>query len=177
MEEPMSTLSLRASVFVALALLSLAARAADAAAAYSEHLQQVNDHTVIAGALNLDTLHAAHPANVLVVDLRTPPEGTADEAQTAAALGIDYTNIPVAGATVDPLQVEQLRAAISGAADDTLVVVHCASGNRAAMLWGALQLTDGASLPDVQAKLSGVLTKEPAIEGLAAYARTLDAAQ
>jgi hypothetical protein len=55
--------------------------------------------------------------------------------------------------------------------------VHCASGNRAAMLWGALQLTDGASLPDVQAKLSGVLTKEPAIEGLAAYARTLDAAQ
>jgi len=173
----MSTLSLRASAFVALLLLSLAARAGDAAGAYSEHLQQVDDHTVIAGALNLDALHAAHPADVLVVDLRTPPEGTAAEAEAAAALGIDYTNIPVAGTTVDPLQVEQLRAALADANDDTLVVVHCASGNRAALLWGAMQLTDGASLPDVQAELSAVLTKEPAIEGLAAYARTLDAAQ
>jgi len=64
---------------------------------------------------------------------------------------------------------------LDGANPDALVVVHCASGNRAGMLWGALQVSDGASLTDVQSELSGVLTKAPAIEGLEAFARTLNA--
>lgn len=173
----MNRLPFLATAAALLMLLSLTARAGDAAGDYSPNLKQVADNTVIAGVLDLQALHAAHPDNVLVVDLRTPPEGTAEEAEAAAALGIDYTNIPVAGATVDPLQVVQLRSALDDADADTLVVVHCASGNRAAMLWGALQLSEGAALPDVQAKLSGILTKAPAVEGLETYARTLNADQ
>ncbi|MGE0622468.1 MAG: sulfur transferase domain-containing protein [Pseudomonadales bacterium] len=167
----------RTITVVLLTLVALTARAETAAGSYSPHLVQVDDRTVIAGLLDLDALHAAHPGSVLVVDLRTPPEGTAAEAEAAAALGIDYTNIPVAGASVDPLQVVQLRAALDDADADTLVVVHCASGNRAGMLWGALQVSEGAVLADVQASLSEVLNKEPTIQGLEAYARTLNADQ
>lgn len=173
----MSVLPLRAVILVLLATLAVAARAGDAAGAYSPRLQSVDEHTVIAGLLDLNALHQAHPDNVLVVDLRTPVEGTAEEAEAAAQLGIDYTNIPVAGASVDPAQVDQLRTALDDADADTTVVIHCASGNRAGMLWGALQLQDGASLETVQARLADILDKPPAIEGLEAYARTLNADQ
>jgi len=171
----MSRTSWRAALVVMLGMLATTGRADEAGGAYSAQMQQVDEHTVIAGTLDLAALHAAHPDNVLVVDLRTPPEGTAAEAEAAAELGIDYTNIPVSGAHVDPAQVDQLRMTLDGANPDALVVVHCASGNRAGMLWGALQVSDGASLTDVQSELSGVLTKAPAIEGLEAFARTLNA--
>jgi uncharacterized protein (TIGR01244 family) len=171
----MNALPLRAVTLVLLTTLAMAGRAGDAAGSYSPRMKQVDDHTVIAGVLDLASLHAAHPGKVLVVDLRTPVEGTAEEAEAAAQLGIDYTNIPVAGAAVEPSQVDQLRTALDDADGDTFVVVHCASGNRAGMLWGALQLQDGVPLPEVQARLAGILDKPPAIEGLEAYARTLNA--
>ncbi len=150
------------------------AGAPEATDAYSRYLKQVDERTVIAGLLDLEALRAEHPGEVLIVDLRTAEEGTAEEAAAAERLGFSYANIPVAGATVDPAQVAALRATLEQADPEALLVVHCASGNRASMLWGAVQLEKGASLEDVRARVAGILTKEPAIDGLEAFARSLN---
>ena len=144
---------------------------------YSEYMAHVDDQVVVAGLIDLDTLRTTHPGEIMLVDLRTPAEGAAAEAEAAEAHGIDYANIPVSSAVVDPDQVHQLRSVLAGAGPETLVVVHCVSGNRAGMLWGASELTGGQSVATVRASLEGVLTKQPAIDGLEAYARSLDGGQ
>lgn len=143
--------------------------------AYSPYLSQVEDNVVLAGVLDLEALRAAHAGTIRVVDLRTEPEGAPEEAAAAEALGLEYTNIPVSSATVDAAQVAALRSALDQAGEGDLVVVHCASGNRAGMLWGAMQLEAGVPLDQVKEAVSGVVTKAPVIEGLDAYAKTLDA--
>ena len=166
----------RATVLLALlctALLTASVQAEDAA--YSPYMSQVDENVVLAGSLDLEALRAAHDGTIRVVDLRTEAEGTPAEAAAADALGMAYTNIPVSSAVVDAAQVAALRDALGEAGEGDLVVVHCASGNRAGMLWGAVQLEAGVPLDEVKETAAGVLTKAPTIDGLEAYAKTLDA--
>lgn len=142
---------------------------------FSNYAARVADSVVVAGLVDLDKLRASHGGEVLVVDLRTEVEGAPEEAEAARALGLDYQNLPVSSAEVDPEQAERLRRLLDEADPGTLVVVHCVSGNRAGMLWGAAALSGGRSLESVRASLEGVLTKQPTIDGLEAFARTLDA--
>lgn len=140
---------------------------------YSQQSVTVDGGVVIAGAVDLEALRAAHDGAVVLIDLRTEAEGTPEEAAAAEALGMRYENIPVSSAEVDAAQVSALSAAMAAAGDDALVVVHCASGNRAAMLWSAVQVRDGRPLDDVRASVEGILTSPRLIEGLAAYADSL----
>jgi uncharacterized protein (TIGR01244 family) len=143
--------------------------------AFSDYQSQVADGVVLAGTLDLEALRASHNGTIRVVDLRTEPEGTPEEEAEAEKLGLEYTNIPVPGAVINPDQVAELRTALAGAEEGDLVVVHCASGNRAGMLWGAMKLEAGVPLEQVQENVSGVVTKAPVSEALEAYAKSLDA--
>ena len=145
------------------------------ALAYTSYVTEVDDGVLLAGSLELDVLRDVHQGPVQIIDLRTEPEGTLEEADQAEALGMSYVNIPVSSATVDPVQVEALRNVLASSDPNALVIVHCATGNRAGMLWGAAQLADGVPLAEVQARVSGIMTKQPVIDGLDAYAKTLDA--
>ena len=71
----------------------------------------------------------------VVIDLRGDGETPdLDEAAVVRALGIDYHNVPVAGADgLTRANVEQLDALLA-AAGDRPVLVHCASGNRVGAL-------------------------------------------
>jgi uncharacterized protein (TIGR01244 family) len=142
---------------------------------FSQQSAKVDDRVVVAGLLDLEALERAHGKDVLIVDLRTEGEGAPQEAESAAAHGFAYANIPVSSATVDPDQVETLKMKLAGADPEAVVVVHCVSGNRAGMLWGAAALTEGASLESVKQSLDGVLNKQPAIDGLENFAQTLNA--
>ncbi len=148
---------------------------ADPAADFSEYLSEVDDGVYLAGSIDLQALRNKSTGPIRVIDLRTAAEGSQEEAAAAESLGLDYTNIPVSSATVDPAQVDALRETLDTLAPETLVVVHCATGNRAGMLWGAAQLADGVPLDQVQSKVSTIMTKQPVIDGLQAYAKTLDA--
>lgn len=141
----------------------------------SQQLATVSDRLIVAGLTDLNTLADSDPGKVLIVDLRTEGEGAPEEAASAEALGFGYANIPVSSAVVDPNQVDALRTTLAGVDPETLVVVHCVSGNRAGMLWGALALTEGESLESVKQSLDGVLTRQPAIDGLENFAQTLNA--
>jgi uncharacterized protein (TIGR01244 family) len=143
--------------------------------AYSEYLSQVEGNVVLAGALDLDQLRASHQGAIRVVDLRTEGEGAPEEAAAAETLGISYTNIPVSSAAIDAAQVSALREALAAAGADDLVVVHCRTGNRAGLLYGAAQLEAGVPLDEVKESVSGIVTSAPINEGLESYAKKLDA--
>lgn len=124
---------------------------------------------VLAGRLDDGALARLAGRDVLVVDLRTPGEGIDSEAEAARSLGIDYHNVPVSGTVIDPAQVQRLDALLSEA-EGRPVVVHCASGNRAAMLWGAVQLQRGAELEQVMDAVAPIATKPPVTNALRNFA-------
>ncbi|MGH8037841.1 MAG: beta-lactamase hydrolase domain-containing protein [Stenotrophomonas sp.] len=92
----------------------------------AEHLQQ-------AAAAGITTL----------IDLRQPGEDRGfDETATAAALGLNYVRIPVAGAAgLTPANVQALQAALTKA--NGPVLLHCASGNRVGALLALMKAQHG----------------------------------
>jgi protein tyrosine phosphatase (PTP) superfamily phosphohydrolase (DUF442 family) len=88
--------------------------------------------TVVTGgqpsAANLAAFKAAGGA--IVLDLRDPMEPRPlDEPAAAAALGMEYVNIPVGGGSLTDATLDRILAVLRQAGD-RLVLVHCASGNR-----------------------------------------------
>lgn len=109
-----------------------------------------------------------------VINLRTDAEMNAyDEAAVVAAAGMDYLQIPVAGADgVNRANARLLWEAIAGA--DGKVLVHCASGNRVGALLaiGAAETRDltpeqaiayghGAGLTRLEPRVREVLANPP----------------
>jgi uncharacterized protein (TIGR01244 family) len=79
-------------------------------------------------AENLQAFKAAGGA--VVLDLRDPMEPRPfDEPATAAALGLDYVNLPVGPGSLTDETLGRVRDTLRGAAGCP-VLVHCASGNR-----------------------------------------------
>ena len=157
----------------AMATVAAATAAETESGALSSYLLEIEDDVVLAGALKPEALASAAP--MTIVDLRTDLEGTDEEAAAAAAAGHDYRNLPVAGAVVDPDALAGLKQLLEDPERSGTVVVHCASGNRAALLYGALILERGESLADVQAALAPIMTRQGAIDALTAYADSLGA--
>ncbi len=143
----------------------------------SEQTLQIGAKLVIAGALDLEALEAGSRGSMLVVDLRTAAEGTADERARIEELGLEYRSLPVSGAEIREDQVMELAAILDAADSETLVVVHCASGNRAGMLWAASQIGKGRDPEEVIEQVAPIVTKAPAVDAIRAYAAGRKAAR
>ncbi len=123
----------------------------------------VNAHAVsptvtLAGALSpaaADDLAARGIRTV--IDLRTAEEGTADEQANLEARGFRYINFPTKGFP-DPARRAEFAALMDDLAD-TPVLVHCASGNRAGMLWALYRADRGATPTTVMAEIEGIVTR------------------
>jgi uncharacterized protein (TIGR01244 family) len=163
-------MALAGSVFAASGAETGSEVGMEEALGFSERGTVIGERTYVTGLVDIEALAAAHGSDVMIVDFRTAEEGVADEAAAAAALGMTHHNLPVGSPTVDPGQVQALGELLASAGPDTQVVLHCVSGNRAALLWGAWALTEGSTLAEVHEEVEGVLTSERLIEGLDAYA-------
>ena len=87
----------------------------------------------------------------VVVNLCPPAESPGfDEGAVVAGLGMNYVNIPVAGAAdLTPANVALLAAALDGHGQERRTLLHCASGNRVgAMLALKAKQVDGKSLAE-----------------------------
>lgn len=146
----------------------IGAGAAAAAEPVSDFQQPLADGVVVAGALHADAFERL-AAGTRVIDLRGADEGTAEAAAAAAAAGVDYHNVPVPGAAIDPDQVAEVARLIDQAGGRP-VLLHCASGNRAGMIWGAVQLRRGVALDEVRERLDGVPLRPAAEDALAGFA-------
>lgn len=99
-------------------------------------------HLYFAGQPDAAGLEAAKQAGVsVVINLRQPGEHDWDEAAAAEAAGLRYYSVPVNGAA--PLaraDMERIEAIVHEH-EDADVLIHCASGNRAAA-WLAIHLVE-----------------------------------
>ena len=143
---------------------------------FGEQHLWIGDNLVLSGLLDLQALKDSFPGTVLIVDLRTAAEGTAEEQAAAAAFGMDYRNIPVAGVAIVDDQVAELDGILSQTSPDSLVVLHCASGHRAGMLWAANQINKGQNVDDLLEQLAPLVTKEPVIDAIRTFAGGQDTA-
>jgi uncharacterized protein (TIGR01244 family) len=85
-----------------------------------------------------------------VVDLRAPEEGVADERRVVEAAGLRYVSAPVTPESFRREDVEAVARVLDDSASRP-VLLHCASGNRAAGVWTAWQvLLKRRSLADAE---------------------------
>lgn len=86
-----------------------------------------------------------------VINLREPGEIDWDEQAAARAQGLEYFNVPIArqSDTLDANALAQINAIIDARAGQP-VLIHCASGNRAAA-WFATHLVEAHAMPQSEA--------------------------
>lgn len=86
----------------------------------------------------------------IIIDARTPPEGTAAEQKQVEALGMQYFNLPIDGRSIPQARVTAL-AKILAQNKGKKILLHCVSANRAGGLWAEYQISHGT---DVKAALA-----------------------
>jgi uncharacterized protein (TIGR01244 family) len=139
----------------------------------AERSLQVTNSVWLTSKPDLEQLDSEKFGGVLIVDLRTPGEGADETAIQARNLGLRYQSIPVSGAVIEPDSVAALSAALA-ANEQGDVIVHCRSGNRAGLLWGAVQLEHGVPLEEVLASVSGIVNRPGIENALKDYAHALE---
>lgn len=123
----------------------------------------------LAGELDERRTREVAAGDALVIDLRTSAEGTAEEAARLVDAGVDYVNFPLASATLDPAMLTSV-ATLLDRRGDRPVILHCRSGNRAGMVYAALQIRAGASVDDALTSVSPVITSDAVRQAVRDYA-------
>lgn len=121
--------------------------------------------------------HAKAEGVTSVVDLRGPEEGTAATAELVAAAGLAHHVVPFPkGAPLDAAAVQRVAELVAAAPPGT-VLVHCASGQRAAAWWAADLVAEHAVPVDtaLAAARAAGLTKEGTAEAVRTFARETEA--
>jgi uncharacterized protein (TIGR01244 family) len=102
----------------------------------------------ISGKLDRADLEALAAAGVRTIvnnrpDGEDPGQLDAVEARSVAAvLGLQYHHIPVTAQSLSRADVDAFAAVLRSA--PTPIVAHCRTGTRSALLWGLVQLREGA---------------------------------
>lgn len=78
----------------------------------------------------------------IIIDARTPPEGTAAEKKRVEALGMKYYNLPIGNAI--PIGHISALDKILKQNKGKKILIHCVSANRAGGLWADYQISKGA---------------------------------
>jgi protein tyrosine phosphatase (PTP) superfamily phosphohydrolase (DUF442 family) len=90
---------------------------------------------IVGGAPSESLLKAAADAGIrFVLDLRPENERNFDEPSLVAALGMDYLNLPIAGASDLTLENTKAMDKLIARIGETPALIHCASGNRVGAL-------------------------------------------
>lgn len=85
-----------------------------------------------------------------VINLRTEREGAVEEGKIVRGLGLDYVWVPVTAGTFRLEDVEAIERVLDDP-DRGPVLLHCASSNRVAAVWAAIQARDGRPLEEAEA--------------------------
>jgi uncharacterized protein (TIGR01244 family) len=87
-----------------------------------------------------------------VINLRLPIEKwTGNEAETVKGQGLKYVTVPVNPLTFGAEEVAAVRAVLDDPSAGP-VLLHCASANRAAAVWGVIEVERGRSIEEVEAE-------------------------
>lgn len=96
-----------------------------------------------------------------VVNLRMPIEKwTGNEEETVKAQGLRYVSVPINPLTFGADDVAAVRAVLDDAAAAP-VLLHCASANRSAAVWGVIEVERGRAIEEVEAEAAKVGLTSP----------------
>ncbi len=87
----------------------------------------------------------------MVIDLRTPAEGTAEAASAADLAAIGYANIPLSEAWPSSESVAEFKRLVEDS-DNHPLLIHCVTGNRVGMIWAYYRVLSGVSYYDAIAE-------------------------
>jgi uncharacterized protein (TIGR01244 family) len=104
-------------------------------ATLSDAVLNISENFIIAGALNHSVVTTLSRDTILI-DLRTAPEGTAEERVFVEGQGLQYENFPIGKDGLGQSQLDGFAKVISDNPDSP-VVLYCRSGNRASLLYAA----------------------------------------
>lgn len=79
----------------------------------------------------------------IIIDARTPPEGTAAEQKQVEALGMTYYNLPI-GNSIPVAHISALDRILSQNKGKK-ILIHCVSANRAGGLWADYKISKGGN--------------------------------
>jgi rhodanese-related sulfurtransferase len=158
----------RLSGVAILVIASLCGCASTSFPVVSEQQYQVAPNVLLAGELTEAGISALAGRGFLVVDLRTADEGAEIEAEQLDREGIARAGLPVSKG-LSRGQVAEFEQLLEENGERR-IIVHCASGNRAGILWAAHLIEKGASLPEAQLRVAEIVTKEPARGAIEDYA-------
>ncbi len=104
-----------------------------------------------------------------VLNLRVPSEhDAAAEESLVRQLGMNYFNIPIAGANIPNEQVEEFLA-VTDDARNRPMFIHCGSAQRVAALWMVRRvIRDGWNVPDAEAEAREVGLDSEGLEAFVA---------
>lgn len=107
------------------------------------NFQPLMNNISTSGTIGERGFKALSDANfAIIIDARTPPEGTAAEKKRVEALGMTYYNLPIDGRSIPTARVDAL-AKILAQNKGKKILLHCVSANRAGALWAEYQITQG----------------------------------
>jgi uncharacterized protein (TIGR01244 family) len=133
---------------------------------------QVSPTVMLAGKLGPGAEDVLRASSIgTVIDLRTADEGTAAEQARLEASGFRYIAFPTPGTALAP---ERLAAFASLLMTESQrpVLLHCASGNRAGLMWALYRLDQGVPLATVLDEVAPVVTKDEVRAAIEAHAGT-----
>lgn len=78
----------------------------------------------------------------LLIDHRTPQEGTQEIARLAKRYHISYVNIPIQGTAISIKQIKQV-ANIIALSNQVPTLLFCSSGSRATAIWALAEIQSG----------------------------------
>jgi protein tyrosine phosphatase (PTP) superfamily phosphohydrolase (DUF442 family) len=158
------------AVLLATTLFCLSACGANSQIPVSEYVLQVSDRVTLAGLLNEAAIDDLSAQGALVIDLRTAEEGIDVEQQKLSDAKVTYAHLPMGRKPLPVATVAALNVLLTDHSDQD-VVIHCASGNRAGLLWAAHLLDAGTPLEDALATVADIATKTSTTDAIRAYAK------
>ena len=129
---------------------------------------RINDQVTLSGYPDARMVDALQQSNALVIDLRHPDEMSSD-APSLARSQLDHVNIPVGRSPLVSSVVAQVRTAIEQAGERP-VLIHCASGNRAGLVWAASLIDNGRETESAISDVRKVATKPQTLDAIREYA-------
>lgn len=136
----------------------------------SENAIQVDPDIFLAGSLTGQAPPLIKRRNAVVIDLRRAEEGVDTEAAQMRSLGVPYFNLPVTLDTLDQGMVSQFDTLLSEHSGRP-IIVHCQSGNRAGLLWAALQKSRGMTSAEANSTVSDIVTKPGVRKAIQEYTK------
>ena len=140
--------------------------AASAADEQPTHTLAVNAQVTLAGYPDNSLIEHIRENQGLVIDLRTTDEYA--NAPSLASAGLEVVSLPIGeGPLTETVAAFQ---SVVEAAGERKVWVHCASGNRAGLLWAAYQIEQGVDTEAAIDAVRPIATKKRTRQAIRNYA-------